>query len=78
LKTVPVDDGLIISLQDYSDKTGVPVAWCVSEALFDWLANVAPVTLREAGLEPLKVRYIVRKERKFTRSRLRRLIEHRR
>jgi hypothetical protein len=43
-------------LHDYSGKTGVSVDRCVSDALFDWLASVAPVTLEQMGLEPLKLR----------------------
>jgi hypothetical protein len=42
-------------LQDYSTKTGVPIDRCVSDALFDWLANIAPVTLEQMGLKPLKL-----------------------
>jgi hypothetical protein len=42
-------------LQDYSKKTGVPIDRCVSEALADWLANVAPVNLELSGLPPLHV-----------------------
>jgi hypothetical protein len=40
-------------LRDYSNKTGVDIDRCVSEALSDWLAYVAPVNLDLAGLPPL-------------------------
>jgi hypothetical protein len=40
-------------LQDYSNKTGVPIDRCVSDALFDWLADVAPVNLELLDLPPL-------------------------
>jgi hypothetical protein len=53
---VSIDDSYMALLQDYSNKTGVPVERCVSDALFDWLANVAPVTLEQMGLPPLKLR----------------------
>jgi hypothetical protein len=43
-------------LQDYSNKTGVPIDRCVSDALFDWLADVAPVNLKFWGLSPLNAR----------------------
>jgi hypothetical protein len=42
-------------LKDYSNKTGVHIDRCVSEALSDWLANVAPVNLERSGLPPLNV-----------------------
>jgi hypothetical protein len=42
-------------LRDYSNKTGIPVDRCVSDALFDWLADVAPVNLERFGLPPLNV-----------------------
>jgi hypothetical protein len=42
-------------LQDYSNKTGVPVDRCVSDALSDWLAYVAPANLKVLGLLPLNV-----------------------
>jgi hypothetical protein len=42
-------------LQDYSNKTGIPIDRCVSDALFDWLADVAPVNLERFGLAPLNV-----------------------
>jgi hypothetical protein len=42
-------------LQNYSNKTGVHIDRCVSEALSDWLANVAPVNLEHSGLPPLNV-----------------------
>ena len=41
-------------LQEYSKKTGISVDRCVFDALFDWLGNVAPVTLEQMGLAPLK------------------------
>jgi hypothetical protein len=53
---ISVSDSYTALLQDYSLKTGVPIDRCVSDALFDWLANVAPVTLEQMGLEPLKLR----------------------
>jgi hypothetical protein len=40
-------------LKDYSNKTGIPIDRCVSDALFDWLADVAPVNLELLGLPPL-------------------------
>jgi hypothetical protein len=42
-------------LKDYSNKTGVHIDRCVSEALADWLANVAPLNLELSGLPPLNV-----------------------
>jgi hypothetical protein len=42
-------------LRDYSNKTGRPIDSCVSDALFDWLANVAPENLERFGLPPLNV-----------------------
>jgi hypothetical protein len=42
-------------LKDYSNQTGVHIDRCVSEALSDWLANVAPVNLELSGLSPLNV-----------------------
>jgi hypothetical protein len=51
-----ISESYIALLQDYSEKTGVPIDRCVSDALFDWLANVAPVTLEQMGLPPLKLR----------------------
>jgi hypothetical protein len=53
---VSISDSYMALLQDYSDKTGVPIERCVSDVLFDWLGNVAPVTLEQLGLEPLKLR----------------------
>jgi hypothetical protein len=41
-------------LRDYSNKTGVPIDRCVSEALSDWLAYVAPANLEVLDLPPLK------------------------
>jgi hypothetical protein len=52
---ISVADHYTALLHDYSEKTGVSVERCVSDALFDWLANVAPVILEQLGLEPLKV-----------------------
>jgi hypothetical protein len=40
-------------LQDYSNKTGVPIDRCVSEALSDWLAYVAPANLEALDVPPL-------------------------
>jgi hypothetical protein len=54
--TVSVGDSYMALLQDYSQKTGVPVDRCVSDALFYWLAIVAPVALEEKGLPALKLR----------------------
>jgi hypothetical protein len=42
-------------LKDYSNKTGVHIDRCVSEALVNWLAYVAPVNLERSGLPPLSV-----------------------
>ena len=42
-------------LRDYSNKTGIPIDRCVSDASFDWLADVAPVNLDRFGLPPLNV-----------------------
>ena len=53
---VSITESYMALLQDYCGKTGVPIGRCVSDALFDWLANVAPVTLEQMGLEPLKLR----------------------
>ena len=52
---VPISDSYMALLQDYRAKTGVPIDRCVSDALFDWLANVAPMTLEQMGLKPLKL-----------------------
>jgi hypothetical protein len=52
---VPVSYREMALLQDYSKKTGVPIDRCISEALADWLANVAPVNLELSGLPPLNV-----------------------
>ncbi len=54
MKKVLVRDSYMALLKDYSKRTGVPVARCVSDALSDWLANVAPLTLGCAVLEPLR------------------------
>jgi hypothetical protein len=40
-------------LKDYSNKTGVPIDRCVSDALFVWLAYVAPINLEFLGFPPL-------------------------
>jgi hypothetical protein len=53
---VSIDDSYMALLHDYSEKTGVPIDRCVSDALFDWFANVAPFTLAQMGLPPLKLR----------------------
>jgi hypothetical protein len=52
---VPVSYREMALLRDYSKKTGVPIDRCVSEALADWLANVAPVNLELSDLPPLNV-----------------------
>ena len=53
---VSINESYMALLNDYSGKTGVPIDRCVVDALFDWLANVAPLTLEQMGLEPLKLR----------------------
>ena len=53
---VSIRESYMALLQDYCGKTGIPIDRCVSDALFDWLANVAPLTLEQMGLEPLKLR----------------------
>jgi hypothetical protein len=53
---VSISESYMALLHDYCGKTGVPIDRCVADALFDWLANVAPVTLEQMGLEPLKLR----------------------
>jgi hypothetical protein len=53
---VYISEGYMALLHDYSGKTGVPIDRCVADALFDWLSNVAPGTLEQMGLEPLKLR----------------------
>jgi hypothetical protein len=53
---ISINESYMTLLQDYSDKTGVPIDRCVCDALFDWLGNVAPVTLEQLGLEPLTLR----------------------
>jgi hypothetical protein len=53
---VSISESYMALLQDYCGKTGIPIDRCVSDALFDWLANVAPVTLEQMGLKPLKLR----------------------
>jgi hypothetical protein len=37
-------------------KLGSQLIVVCREALFDWLASVAPVTLEQMGLKPLKLR----------------------
>jgi hypothetical protein len=54
-EVVPVSYREMALLRDYSKKTGVPVDRCVSEALSDWLANVAPINLELSDLPPLNV-----------------------
>ena len=49
---VSINDSYMALLQDYSHKTGVPIDRCVSDALSDWLANVAPLTLQQIGPPP--------------------------
>jgi hypothetical protein len=56
MAVVSISESYMALLQDYCVKTGVPIDRCVSDALFDWLANVAPVTLEQMGLKPLKLR----------------------
>jgi hypothetical protein len=53
---VSISESYMALLQDYCGKTGIPIDRCVSDALFDWLATVAPVVLEQMGLEPLKLR----------------------
>jgi hypothetical protein len=53
---VSISESYMALLQDYCVKTGIPIDRCVSDALFDWLANVAPVALEQMGLKPLKLR----------------------
>jgi hypothetical protein len=43
----------IALLKDYSNKTGVPIDRCVSDALSDCLANVASANLEFSALPPL-------------------------
>jgi hypothetical protein len=45
MKKVSVTNSYMSLLKDYSDRTGISVARCVSEALSDWLTNVAPLAL---------------------------------
>ncbi len=54
MKKVLVRESYMALLKDYSKRTGVPVARCVSDALSDWLANVTPLILGCAVLEPLR------------------------
>ncbi len=53
---VTISESYMVLLQDYCAKTQVPIDRCVSDALFDWLANVAPVALEQMGLKPLRLR----------------------
>jgi hypothetical protein len=53
---VSISESYMALMQDYYVKTGIPIERCVSDALFDWLANVAPVTLEQMGLKPLRLR----------------------
>jgi hypothetical protein len=53
---ISISDSYMALLRGYSKKTGVPIDRCVSDALFDWLANVAPLTLKRLDLPPLKLR----------------------
>jgi hypothetical protein len=45
MKKVSITESYMSLIKDYSDRMGIPVARCVSEALSDWLANVAPEVL---------------------------------
>jgi hypothetical protein len=56
--TISISDSYMALLQDYSDKTAVPVERCVYDALFDWLINVAPITLENFCLPPLTLRKV--------------------
>jgi hypothetical protein len=53
---VSINESYMALLLDYRAKTGISIDRCVSDALFDWLANVAPVTLERMGLKPLEMR----------------------
>jgi hypothetical protein len=55
MELVSINDSYMALLQDYSEKTGVSIDRCVADALFEWLANVAPMTLEQLGLPPLKL-----------------------
>jgi hypothetical protein len=48
---VQVSEHYMTLLQEYRNKTGVTIDRCVSDALFDWLSNVAPATLERLGLK---------------------------
>jgi hypothetical protein len=52
---ISVSDSYMALLQDYCAKAKTTIDRCVSDALFDWLANVAPFTLDQMGLKPLKL-----------------------
>lgn len=69
---VSISDAYMALLQDYSERTGVTVDRCVSDALFDWLANTAPATLERLCLPPLKVQ-LGRRTIKLVEPRSRRL-----
>jgi len=60
---ISIDETYMALLQDYSEKTGVPINRCVSDALFDWFANVAPFRLEQLGLPPLICLMELRKRR---------------
>jgi Ribbon-helix-helix domain len=45
MKKVLITDSYMSLLKEYSDRTGIPVARCVSDALSDWLVNVAPLEM---------------------------------
>jgi hypothetical protein len=53
---VSIDESYMALLQDYSEKTGVSIDRCVADALFEWLGNVAPLTLEQLSLPPLERR----------------------
>jgi hypothetical protein len=69
---VSISDTYMTLLQEYSKMTGVSVNRCVFDALFDWLGNVAPVTLEQMGLPPLKSPYAFRPPNTANRGTLRR------
>jgi hypothetical protein len=54
MKRVSVRDSYMSILKDYSNKTGISVTQCVSDALSDWLANVAPLALDPATQESIR------------------------
>jgi hypothetical protein len=57
---VSISDSYMALLQDYSDKTGVPVDRCVADALFDWSTNVAPVKLEQLGPSVITLKPAIR------------------